>query len=435
VEAPAAPTPEPIIKTTPTKTKARKQKAEAPAPTGTPRDLLAAIQRTCFNDEEAQAVINVLLTKQSGGPLNTSEEWIEPGKPSEAQRLKQELGEASQALEEERNSKIVFEKQLTAMRRDVSAQLAAVKRAAGAEQQRHAQELAAQHTHQLNNLNGRLAEMHNNEMAMRGRLDEVQMEKMHTASQYQAQVDTLSHQLQMAQSHPAPTFNENLMQELEQLRSIRDRYEGQLNEFLLKNKGLEEQLAAAEGVKGKLTAAQDEVARAAVASSSLSTALAAAQSENSQLGVAKAGIELELTRYTTIGSCARHLILLTCQGVRPAGGAQGGPGGVGRPGGGAGGGARPAAAEGGREGAPARGERAAGRAGGERQEAVGRAVQCSAVQVASSVERPAAEGEEANGHDEGQAPPAGAVQNGDLAGKQEDWREKYDRLHMEHEKL
>ena len=86
---------EPPAKSTPVK-KAKKQKSElAPAPIpapvlpGTPRDLLASIKRTSFNDEEAQAVINVLLTKQSGGPLNTSEEWIEQGKPSESQRLKQ----------------------------------------------------------------------------------------------------------------------------------------------------------------------------------------------------------------------------------------------------------------------------------------------------------------------------------------------------------
>ena len=86
---------EPPAKSTPVK-KAKKQKSElAPAPipapvlAGTPRDLLASIKRTSFNDEEAQAVINVLLTKQSGGPLNTSEEWIEQGKPSESQRLKQ----------------------------------------------------------------------------------------------------------------------------------------------------------------------------------------------------------------------------------------------------------------------------------------------------------------------------------------------------------
>jgi len=118
-----------------------------------------------------------------------------------------------------------------------------VKKAAGAEHQRIMGELVAQHTHQMNQTNARLAEMHNNEMAMRSRLDEVQMEKIHTVTQFQAQVDNLAHQLQMAQNVPTPTFNDpSLLTELEQLRSLRDRYEGQLNEFLLENKNLKEQL-------------------------------------------------------------------------------------------------------------------------------------------------------------------------------------------------
>ena len=202
VELPTPPpAAEPVAKSTPTKGKAKKQKSEPAAPQsilpGTPRELLAAIKKTSFNDEDAQAMINVLLTKQSGDALNTSEEWIEPGKPSETKQLKQELAEAFKALEEERNHKIAFEKQLTTMKKDLNEKLAGVKKAAGAEHQRIMGELVAQHTHQMNQTNARLAEMHNNEMAMRSRLDEVQMEKIHTVTQFQAQVDNLAHQLQV----------------------------------------------------------------------------------------------------------------------------------------------------------------------------------------------------------------------------------------------
>merc|ERR1719470_129504 len=107
-----------------------------------------------------------------------------------------------------------------------------------------------------------MADMHNTEMSMRARMEEVQMEKMHTVTQYQAQVDNLSHQLQMAQNQPTPTFNDpSLLSELEQLRSIRDRYEGQLNEFLLENKSLKERLGQLEGVEGKLQESREEVSR------------------------------------------------------------------------------------------------------------------------------------------------------------------------------
>ena len=209
VESPP-PAPEPVAKSTPTKGKGKKQKSEATAAPqvvlpGTPKDLLTAIKKTSFNDEDAQAIINVLLTKQSGDAMNTSEEWIEQGKPSETKQLKQELTEAFKALEEERNHKIAFEKQLTTMKKDLNEKLAGVKKAAGAEHQRIMGELVAQHTHQMNQTNARLAEMHNNEMAMRSRLDEVQMEKIHTVTQFQAQVDNLAHQLQV---RPKADFGE-----------------------------------------------------------------------------------------------------------------------------------------------------------------------------------------------------------------------------------
>ena len=212
VELPSPPqaAPEPVAKSTPTKGKGKKQKSEATAAPqvvlpGTPKDLLTAIKKTSFNDEDAQAIINVLLTKQSGDAMNTSEEWIEQGKPSETKQLKQELTEAFKALEEERNHKIAFEKQLTTMKKDLNEKLAGVKKAAGAEHQRIMGELVAQHTHQMNQTNARLAEMHNNEMAMRSRLDEVQMEKIHTVTQFQAQVDNLAHQLQV---RPKADFGE-----------------------------------------------------------------------------------------------------------------------------------------------------------------------------------------------------------------------------------
>ena len=228
VERAKLPTTEAGPKVTPTKTKTKKQKQESAAMTvnaSTPRDLLAVIKKTPFNDKEAQAIINVLLTKQSGRPLNTSEEWIEQGKPSESQKLKQELSEVCKALEEERNNKTDFKTQLTTMKKELNERLAGVKKAASAEHQRILADMAASHMHQMNHANKKLADMHNNEMTMRGRLEELQMEKVHTVTTYQTQVDNLSHRLQMAQNVPTPTFNNPpLLSELEQLRLTSTRY-------------------------------------------------------------------------------------------------------------------------------------------------------------------------------------------------------------------
>merc|ERR1719430_235992 len=104
----------------------------------------------------------------------------------------------------------------------------------------------------------------------------------------------------MNQNVPAPTFNDpTLLSELEQLRSLRDRYEGQLNEFLVENKSLKEEVSKLEGVQGQLEGAREEVSRVSSSSSSLSTALTAAQAEANQLGLAKAALEAELARVSS----------------------------------------------------------------------------------------------------------------------------------------
>jgi len=393
VELPTPPpAAEPVAKSTPTKGKAKKQKSEPAAPQsilpGTPRELLAAIKKTSFNDEDAQAMINVLLTKQSGDALNTSEEWIEPGKPSETKQLKQELAEAFKALEEERNHKIAFEKQLTTMKKDLNEKLAGVKKAAGAEHQRIMGELVAQHTHQMNQTNARLAEMHNNEMAMRSRLDEVQMEKIHTVTQFQAQVDNLAHQLQMAQNVPTPTFNDpSLLTELEQLRSLRDRYEGQLNEFLLENKNLKEQLTTLQDVEGQLAGAKEEVRGAQGLKEELNSQLASAKTKQTSLEAEVSRLNIQLSDSKNVPSpdlalVQKKLAQVEAENIKLT----------------------------------------------EENERLSE-------QVASSVERPAADGEEAekaNGHAEVET---GSSKEEDLAAALEEWREKCDRIHLESEKM
>merc|ERR1719500_1588276 len=303
-------------------------------------------------------MINVLLTKQSGDALNTSEEWIEQGKPSETKQLKQELAEAFKALEEERNHKIAFEKQLTTMK--------------------------------MNQTNARLAEMHNNEMGMRSRLDEVQMEKIHTVTQFQAQVDNLAHQLQMAQNVPTPTFNDpSLLTELEQLRSLRDRYEGQLNEFLLENKNLKEQLTTLKEVECQLTGAKEEVRGLEGLKEELESQLASAKANAGNLEAEVSRVNIQLSESKTASSTAADLVLVQkklaqveAENVKLA----------------------------------------------EENERLSE-------QVASSVERPAADGEEAekaNGHAEVEAP---ASKEEELAGLLEEWREMCDRIHLESEKM
>merc|ERR1719291_927442 len=309
--------------------------------------------------------------------------------PSETKQLKQELAEAFKALEEERNHKIAFEKQLTTMKKDLNEKLAGVKKAAAAEHQRIMGELAAQHTHQMNQTNARLAEMHNNEMGMRSRLDEVQMEKIHTVTQFQAQVDNLAHQLQMAQNVPTPTFNDpSLLTELEQLRSLRDRYEGQLNEFLLENKNLKEQLTALQDVEGQLAGAKEEVRGALGLKEELNSQLASAKAKQGSLEseVSRLNIQLSDSKSAPAAELAlvqKKLAQVEAENMKLA----------------------------------------------EENERLSE-------QVASSVERPAADGEEAekaNGHAEVEPQVSSKEEN--LEAALEEWREKCERIHLESEKM
>merc|ERR1719361_3014566 len=242
----------------------------------------------------------------------------------------------------------------------------------------------------MNQTNARLAEMHNNEMGMRSRLDEVQMEKIHTVTQFQAQVDNLAHQLQMAQNVPTPTFNDpSLLTELEQLRSLRDRYEGQLNEFLLENKNLKEQLTTLKEVECQLTGAKEEVRGLEGLKEELESQLASAKANAGNLEAEVSRVNIQLSESKTASSTAADLVLVQkklaqveAENVKLA----------------------------------------------EENERLSE-------QVASSVERPAADGEEAekaNGHAEVEAP---ASKEEELAGLLEGWREKCDRIHLEREKM
>merc|ERR1719490_349357 len=215
-------------------------------------------------------------------------------------------------------------------------------------------------------------------MGMQSRLDEVQMEKIHTVTQFQAQVDNLAHQLQMAQNVPTQAFNDpSLLTELEQLRSLRDRYEGQLNEFLLDNKNLKEQLTTLQDVEGELAGAKEE----------LNSQLASAKAKQGSLETEVSRLNIQLSDLKSapaadLAIVQKKLAQVEGENIKLA----------------------------------------------EENERLSE-------QVASSVERPAADGEEAekaNGHAEVEAP---ASEEEELAGLLEEWREKCDRIHLESEKM
>ena len=154
------------VKSSPTK---QKNKKEKPVPTEiaapSPKELLTIVKKTSFNDAEAQKLIDLLLTKQSGDALNTSDEWIEKGKPTETQKLKQELGELEEVLKEERMKNKSFTDKFSAMKRELNDE-----RAAKANHNRIIDEIQKTRQQEVTNINNRLQQVITENNILQGNL-------------------------------------------------------------------------------------------------------------------------------------------------------------------------------------------------------------------------------------------------------------------------
>merc|ERR1719431_1092191 len=229
-----------------------------------PKELLAIVKKTAFNDVEAQKLIDVLLTKQSGDPLNTSEEWIEKGKPTESQKLRQELNETIQALEEEKIKGKSFSDKMTNLRRELNEE-----KSAKANHNRIIEDLTAARAQDVNNINNKLQQLINENSLLKGQLSqEVSHRRNIELSQthYQATIDSLNQQLEMARAAAAASANDpHVLSELEQLRTLRDKYENTLAELSNNNSNLKSQLTQQTeevgSVKQQLVSTEEKVSQ------------------------------------------------------------------------------------------------------------------------------------------------------------------------------
>merc|ERR1712123_272336 len=269
------PEPVKIVKPSPTKQKAKKEKAEAAS--ANPKDLLSIIKKTAFNDVEAQNLIDVLLTKQSGDPPNTSEEWIEKGKPTESQKLRQELNETIHVLEEERMKGKSFSDKMTSLRRELNEE-----KSAKANHNRIIEELTAARAQDVNNINNKLQQLINENSLLKGQLSqEVSHRRNIELSQthYQATIDSLNQQLEMARAAAAQASanDPHVLSELEQLRTLRDKYENTLAELSNNNSNLKSQLTQQSdevgSVKQQLGSTEEKVSQLSNTNASLEAAL------------------------------------------------------------------------------------------------------------------------------------------------------------------
>jgi len=384
-----------VVKASPTKQKAKKEKN---VPTeANPKDLLSIVKKTAFNDVEAQKLIDVLLTKQSGDPLNTSEEWIEKGKPTESQKLRQELNETIQALEEEKMKGKSFSDKMTSLRRELNEE-----KSAKANHNRIIEELTAARAQDVNNINNKLQQLINENSLLKGQLSqEVSHRRNIELSQthYQATIDSLNQQLEMARAAAATASanDPHVLSELEQLRTLRDKYENTLAELSNNNSNLKSQLTQhteeVGSVKQQLGSSEEKVTQLTKTNASLEAALVAKSDEAQKAKVELANLKIvnDKAQNAADSSSADIEAELTTTKQKLT----------------------------------------------EKEKETTRLLEENerlSEQLASSVERPAADGEEAgngemNGH--GEAAHDGPAQK-EIA---EDWRDKFEVLHMEHEKM
>lgn len=385
------------VKSSPTKQKNKKDKS-VPTETATqsPKELLAVVKKTSFNDAEAQKLIDLLLTKQSGDALNTSDEWIEKGKPTETQKLKQELGELEEVLKEERMKNKSFTDKFSAMKRELNDE-----RAAKANHNRIIDEIQKARQQEVSNINNRLQQVVTENNILQGNLQteaalrrEIEMNQ----GAYQASINSLSRELEIANAAmlQAKANDPHLLTELEQLRTLRDKYENSLTELNVNNSNLKNQISQQNdeisNIKKQLSSSSDKISNLSNSNSNLEKALAA-KSDEAQ----KASVELKALKSKPEGPASA---IINNNNINVA---------------------------------EIEAELASVKQKlTDKEKETSRLVEENerlSEQLASSVERPAAEGSEAgvvNGHSDSSS---------STSSQSPDWRDKFEVLQMEHEKI
>ena len=273
-------------KPSPTKQKVKKDKqvpSETSVSVASPKELLSIVKKTAFNDAEAQKLIDVLLTKQSGDSLNTSDEWIEKGKPTESQKLRQELNEALHMFEEEKNRNKSYSDKVAAMRKELNDE-----RSAKSNHNKIIEEIQKKHRLEINNVNSHLQQMRQQHDLLQGNLQqELHLRRNLEMNQatFQASIDGLNQQLELAKmaAAQAKANDPHLLTELEQLRTLRDKYENTLAEININNTNLKNQISQQNeeiaNIQTQLSSSSEQVSQLVNTNTGLEKALAAKTEE------------------------------------------------------------------------------------------------------------------------------------------------------------
>lgn len=170
-------------------------------------EVLETVRRIKLSSSEAQGIVDVLLMKQTGAEADDAEgDWVEPGKETEAKKSARQLAEVTEQLEEEKNKSSGLEKKMATIRKEMTdnkSQLNVLKR--------EMEELNRKKTLETNNYNTTLQQL-------KVELNTSQTRHIQMEAKYQQEVRTIQEQLASAQQNAAPT-DSNLVAELEKVKS------------------------------------------------------------------------------------------------------------------------------------------------------------------------------------------------------------------------
>jgi len=173
-------------------------------------DVLEIVRKVQLSSTEAQGIVDVLLLKQTGQGSNLNEstggEWVEPGKETEAKKMSRQLAEVTEQLEEEKNKSSGLEKKMASVRKEMTdgkSQLNSLKR--------EMEELNRKKVLETNNYNTTVQQL-------KVELNTSQTYNIQMEAKYQQEMRNMKEQLDRAQIS-APPSDTKLVAELDKIKS------------------------------------------------------------------------------------------------------------------------------------------------------------------------------------------------------------------------
>jgi len=243
-------------------------------------EILAVIRKSPLSSSEAQGIVDLLLVKQTGKDESMDgDDWIEPGKESEAKKTARLLSDLTAELEEEKSKSSTWEKKIQTIRKELNES-----RSVASGHKREMDELTSKKNNEIATLNARLTQnsVQFNTMTDRSRQLETNQ------AQYQTTINNLKTQLsQVAQ----PAVDSKMSGDMEQLKNAKIELTASNTSLQQKFKTKCDEVETLTTDKQKLTAALDT---AAAGKKQMEANLASAAQEKDALVQEKAALSAQL---------------------------------------------------------------------------------------------------------------------------------------------